>query len=229
MTKEEVTEKIRKLLALSYSPVEAEAKLALAKARELMMKWTVEEYELQNGQKTEFVEITLFKGEKRPFKIKLITSILQSYFNVKTLTYNERYKKRIICFGTRSSTEFAVYVFSYLSEIFDSLWSQNRVLFNLNETYKKRYFMGLAEGFMDYLKSQIRHAQEEIGTALMVIGKELEVNYNKQHPNICHQPINVSARDRVDRAIYNKGIIDGRKIRVKRSVSSTKKDLLENG
>lgn len=51
--KEEVVGKIQKLLKLGSSPFDEEAKTALHKARELMLKYHIEEHDLQEEQKEE--------------------------------------------------------------------------------------------------------------------------------------------------------------------------------
>lgn len=234
MNKNEVLEKIRKLLALTRSPVQAEAEAALVKAHEFMMKWAVEEHELQGGGKTEFVEVIIHEGKQVPFEYKMVGSILHQFFNVRCVRmpvfvrngFRAERMHRLVCFGTSSNTEFAVYVASFLIHTFNRLWFSTAHQFRLNSTYRKRYIAGLTAGFKKYLTSQQQQMESEC-KALMVIGKELTKAYYDKFPDTHINKVHVENRNEVDHAVYQKGKQDGEKIRVSRQVDQNQRGQLE--
>ena len=64
-SKEQMVEKLRKLLALAASPVEAEAKLAMQKASEIMAKYSL--------------DLSMLDSEKKPKRGDLATIVVKPY------------------------------------------------------------------------------------------------------------------------------------------------------
>lgn len=78
-------EKIRKLLALSESPVEAEATAALLKARELMAKYKIEQADVQCKETDKLVSITVIDVSYHSQKdvwVHTALGVIEDYFPV---------------------------------------------------------------------------------------------------------------------------------------------------
>ena len=83
--KEKIIEKIQKLLKLGESPFDEEAKTALQKARELMLKHHIEEHDLEGEQKEQVImkEIEVEKSEVTIYSIIADNNRCDSFIRIK--------------------------------------------------------------------------------------------------------------------------------------------------
>lgn len=228
MDREEIKDKVRKLLRLSESPNESEAKLALEKAYELMMKWAIEEHELNKGKPTEFIKAILYGGKQLPYEVRSTgANILHEYFNVKcivvTYTGPSPVKHALVAFGTKDAIENAGYVFNFLMDTYNRLWCRTAFEMGLGREQRKPYIAGLIRGFREYLESQRKRVESQCKD-LIVIGKELTEAFKKTYPNQTQAAMPVKAKNVLSFAVHAKGHQDGKNIRITKPLEHSKKE-----
>ncbi len=120
--------RIRKLLALSSSPNEHEAKLAMQKAHELMLKYDLDPE--AEGKEDEMVTITVGKPLAKRSEVEIMLgSILRQFFPVSTIWiqtkwYDNELKFLLEVSGTPSDVKIASYSYDFLVHAIDSAWQQ---------------------------------------------------------------------------------------------------------
>ena len=119
MSREDIMEKIEKLLALAgNNPSEAEAMAALTKARELMAKHNIEEAELNKNTKNtddirEFVANVKIATE---WKRRLVT-LIASHFRCKCFYYTYKSASKAVFFGYENDAKVACAIFEYAAKL----------------------------------------------------------------------------------------------------------------
>lgn len=193
MTKENlspVVDRIKKLFALSKSPNENEAALALSRAQELMFKYNVEQEDLVTDEVDEIVEIT-FKVTARfsEYKNTLAYWIGQAFmvkpllFKMKEVKYPSRTVHHIKFIGTKSDLSVATFVYGYLVDIIDAKAleyyhsiksilgkhspSESR---KIKSDYSRGFVLALTEKFKAIIKLKMRNIYtEQVSNALVVV------------------------------------------------------------
>ena len=169
---DEILDKIRKLLRLadqSRGATEHEAKIALAKAHELMTRYNIDSAMLRmereaagggtgftvNSSKVELPK-TLNPADM------LILSLLQSHFNVRVILLHGIKETPVDIIGTPTEVEYAVFVFHFLRETFFRCWNVFKRLTLKPE--RKSYYRGLHDGLKAELDTA-KHRAENAYTA----------------------------------------------------------------
>jgi len=145
MNIEIVTNKIQKLIKLSKSNNENEAKLALERAQKLAIDFDLDinEIQIKDTTKQEPIEnIKVFEFRRQPVIWKFIEFILQDYFDIRVI-YSGNNVKFI---GKPSKVEHAKLIAEYLLVIFDTLWKNYKKENNLTNKDKYSYMSGLKSG-----------------------------------------------------------------------------------
>jgi hypothetical protein len=224
----DILDKIRKLLRLadtSRGATENEAKVALAKAQELMTRHNIDSalLRMERGE-SGGGSFTVNKGKVdlpktlNPADL-MILSLLQSHFNVKTILMPSGRGTPVDIIGAAADIDFAIYAFNYLRQTFFRCWNEfKRTRPNPDKT---SYYRGLRDGLNAELKAAKERAEESYGTdqrqtyGLVVVDQEaaitrfVEENYGKLRNR------NTRAR-RVDSSSYYAGETKGRTIQINR-------------
>ncbi len=224
----EILEKIRKLLRLadtSRGATENEAKVALAKAQELMTRHNIDSalLRMERGE-SGGAGFTVDKGKVdlpktlNPADL-MILSLLQSHFNVKTILMPGSKGTPVDIIGAAADIDFAIFAFNYLRQTFFRCWNDfKRTHANPD---KASYYRGLRDGLNAELKAAKQRAEESYATdqrqtyGLVVVDQEaaitrfVEENYGKLRAR------NTRAR-RVDSGSYFAGETKGRTIQINR-------------
>jgi hypothetical protein len=224
----DILDKIRKLLRLadtSRGATENEAKVALAKAQELMTRHNIDSalLRMERGE-TDGSSFTVDKGNLdlpktlNPADL-MILSLLQSHFNVKTILMPSGKGTPVDIIGAPADIDFAIFAFNYLRQTFFRCWNEfKRTHANPD---KASYYRGLRDGLNTELKSAKQRAEESYATdqrqtyGLVVVDQTaaitrfVEENYGRLRNR------NTRAR-RVDSGSYFAGETKGRTIQINR-------------
>ena len=171
---EKIIEKIKKLLELTKSPNENEAKSAALKAQELMAKYEINLSQAQDSEKRKIVNKVYFHNNKRePKKWKYgLAAIVANNFMCKLYLY----EKDIVFHGYEEDAEIALNTFKYLYDVGNKLASKY---------YHKCRDQGMPtrgviETYLAGFKVGIKSVLEKQSMALMIITpKEVEDSFNK--------------------------------------------------
>ena len=212
--------KIRKLLALSKSPNENEAKMALTKARELMAKHDMGHMEQSSVEKKPngFVTITAGKTLNRvTLEYYYLANILKDFYNV-MIIWNTvptsfiplRWGKVLEISGTPLDVRIASYACDFLLNYVEMAWANQppHVRYPDNARRRRDFAIGVYSAFHEALAAQNRRPEMK---ALVQVGHpDLEAYYAVRYPHIRHTSSNV----KIDQKTMDAGAELGRKLRV---------------
>jgi hypothetical protein len=231
-TNKDILEKIRKLLRLadtSRGATENEAKVALAKAQELMTRHNIDSalLRMERGE-SGGGSFTVNKGKVdlpktlNPADL-MILSLLQAHFNVKTILMPNGRGTPVDIIGAPADIDFAIYAFNYLRQTFFRCWNEfKRTHANPD---KASYYRGLRDGLSSELKAAKQRAEESYASdqrqayGLVVVDQQavitryVEENYGKLRNR------NTRSR-RLHSGSYVAGETKGRTIQINRPLPS---------
>lgn len=228
MAEQNYREKIKKLLALSESSNEHEAKSALLKAKKLMAEYKVSEADLEDIQNKAVVRVTTqFDCSKRrePWMVSLSAIIGQNFccqaFRNK---YPGRQTQTIGFIGLEGDIETCVSIFEYaVSCIRSNIQHIRKEMQDCSWEYRKRvcdgYGFGFASGVREAFEKQ--KEQDETGWGLvMVIPKEVK----DATKDFGHESFDGAAQQRMHRKGFVKGYEDGEKFDPGTKLSGAEKE-----
>lgn len=211
----DVADRIRKLLALSRSPVESEAQLALTKARELMAKYKIHEADIEDKDTeivwhwTEFSYTTLTDGW-----LGHVASVIATSFGCGMVVHLPPRKKRrsVVLVGTKAEvnavSEAISYALGYIKQEekrYARYLKNNLIIGSPKEALRDHinsYGLGFACGLQKAFDKQ-NNIAEETGLALTVSPKVQEmldkVKYKK-----------VKTVSAYDQQAFESGVKDGK-------------------
>ena len=228
----DILDKIRKLLRLadrSRGSTENEAKVALAKAQELMTRHNIDSvlFRMEHGESG----TASFKVDKGKVDLPktlnpadfMILSLLQSHFNVRCILTHTKTATPVDIIGAPEDVDFAIFAFNYLRQTFFRCWNEfKKSAWNPD---KASYYRGLRDGINTELKAAKQRAEESYATdqqqtyALVVvdqtaaISRYVDENYGKLRNR-------ASRARRVDSSSYFAGETKGRTIQINRPLAS---------
>ncbi len=162
-----VLDKIQKLLRLadrSRGATEHEAKVALAKAEELMTRHKIDLASLRMNA-GEHADIPVGKEKvELPKTLNpadlLILSLLQSHFNVRVVIMTVLGQKHADLIGSSEDIAFASYAFGFLRQTFFQCWNEFKKLHEKPD--RKSYYRGLYDGIKEAIESGKRQAEASV-------------------------------------------------------------------
>lgn len=210
--KNDIAEKIQKLLSLANSCNENEAKLAAQKAQELLVKYNLSMQEVTavnyDYEKKDFTEINRVERH-----ILNIGQILQTYFFVKIVIHRGKSrfdKSRLFIYGKPLNIETAGYVYSFLVQAYPELWKKHKK--ENKDAHRISYYRGLTAGLTEALKVARFKVEQETGLVI-IADKELE-KMVKGRSTIR------SAATRHEENSFNSGLQDGKNIKIRKALTS---------
>jgi hypothetical protein len=174
MNRDDILDKVRKLLRLadqSRGATEHEAKVALAKAHELMTRHNIAsamlrmEREAAGGGTGFAVNSSKVELPKtlNPADL-LILALLQSHFNVRVILLHGHKQTPVDIIGTPTDVEYAVFVFHFLRETFFRCWNEFKR--TTASPDRKSYYRGLHDGLKAELNAAKRRAEDSCSADL---------------------------------------------------------------
>lgn len=152
-----ILKKVKKLLSLAQSKNEHEATLAMQKVNDLIKKYNIERVALNKRSKYVYKIINHKKKRIENYQ-RNICSILMNYFFVEIVySYlydaqsNETYRT-IEILGTIENVLMAEYVYFFLLNQLNFLWSDHQLKTGISNREKRSYWLGVIEGFREKLK-----------------------------------------------------------------------------
>ena len=222
----DILNKVRKLLRLadkSRGATENEAKVALAKAQDLMTRHNIDSalLRMEAGEKSGTnVTKGLYELPKtlNPADM-MILSLLQGHFNVRVILMSGHRKTAIDIIGAPEDVDFAIFALSFLRKTFFRCWNEfKKTAWNPD---RASYYRGLRDGIDAELTAAKEKAEQSYGEddrntyALAVVDQDAAItryvdeNYGKIRTRR-------QRRSRVDSASYVAGETKGRTIRINR-------------
>ncbi len=222
----DILNKVRKLLRLadkSRGATENEAKVALAKAQDLMTRHNIDSalLRMEAGEKSGTnVTKGLYELPKtlNPADM-MILSLLQGHFNVRIILMSGHRKTALDIIGAPEDVDFAIFALSFLRKTFFRCWNEFKK--TAWDPDRASYYGGLRDGIDAELTAAKEKAEQSYGEddrntyALAVVDQDAAItryvdeNYGKIRTRR-------QRRSRVDSASYVAGETKGRTIRINR-------------
>lgn len=225
--------KIEKLLSLGQSSNEHEAALAMQKVQELYAKYNFHQFKA--GKKQEFENLCIETKKTRLSSLStFIASLLQEYFFVNVIIC-ERYEpkddkayKVFRLFGARQNLLMAEYVFFFLQDRLQSLWTAYARDKSLGARYKNSYQHGILKGFHQKLhdneRTQHKKMAQEVGDLRPLIARNdaaLEAYCKFFVPRIVRSTQKSSSRLYTEH--FDNGRQDGQRLNINKPIHDQQK------
>jgi hypothetical protein len=223
----DILDKIRKLLRLadrSRGATENEAKVALAKAQELMTRHNIDSALLRMERGESGDSFAVDKGKVdlpktlNPADL-MILSLLQQHFNVKTILMPTGRGTPVDIIGAPADIDFAIFAFNFLRQTFFRCWNEFKT--TRTNPDKASYYRGLRDGLNAELKAAKERAEQSYAAdqrqayGLVVVDQQAAITrYVEDHYGKLRN--RAQRRRRVDSGSYFAGEQKGRTIRINR-------------
>ncbi len=223
MNRESLLDSIRRLLALSASPNEHEARSALAKAQELMLRHNIAmaDVEAAGRPSDRWTDRPVHQaGRNKPAWLAPLSQVVARFFFVEIWNRRERhldgrFVNRTFVFGEPTNVEIARYVFGFLAEVFPDLWRRHARATGSPRRLAVEYYLGLSEGLAAKLTRDRQAAARDGGSgALVLLQRQLTQRFGETHPALRkqHRCLKVGGT-------FFDGLSAGRQIEVRRAIS----------
>jgi uncharacterized protein DUF2786 len=219
--RDDIMRKVRGLLAKAADEAvtEEEAGSFLAKANELMIRYSIAEEDLGNpAEENKYGTTVIWSGRTAPFLVNLYTSLLEKHFNVKPVRVHlRRGMQQIILYGKHDDCTWATYVYEFLTAKFNQLWLHyKRYDPTVIESHRTSYYFGLHDG----LDAKLTEAKQAVANetikgknALVVLSNNLQEAVNRDLPGLksTRKTFDIKSEEARDA-----GKVDGRAIEIMR-------------
>jgi hypothetical protein len=218
MNEKSILNKVQKLLSLANSDNEHEAKLAMDRANELLVKHNLTMQQAQTDMSYERNVLDDSFGRSPP-EFKYICDILCNHFFVKIISSapQRRMKTSVYIMGTETNVAIATYVYGYLKSTFKSLYKVYKKETGSLSHAPSSYYAGLHKGLKAQLSETKKKVEQKAGLVL-VPDAGLSRYMTKEFPSTRSSKSRSSIRDR---DAFSSGKEAGRNIRISRGISST--------
>jgi hypothetical protein len=226
-------DRVEKLLSLSQSTNEHEAFLAMQKSREICAKHNLDKCLRQkNDDSLDSLYLSRKKKKTDPVDAKIL-SILNEHFSVRVI--HTSLFDAVACtkfqaaevLGRRENILMAEYVYQFLLQQCDSLWSSYKKTTKTHGSRRRSYQLGVLSGFDDKLvsagsidKKIIQDAlqQKQDVAALQKMEKSsLEDYVEERYPRLSKKSW---GGGRLDQGAFQKGQVEGRRLNINRPIES---------
>lgn len=206
-------DKIKKLLnqTTENGCTESEALTALTKARELMLKYKIEEKDIRHIDEKDIVTVILSKYNSNiKWLYKLIAIVAKNYGVLKYMSQIGKIE-HIVLFGLKNDVECAVDIidcaYNYANKEASKVASEYRKLYGITKGIKYTYFYGFVNGLQ--AKYDEQNKKEEF--ALMTtIDKDVQSQFDSIASTFTLPPKHKIINTKInDTEIYLKGFREG--------------------
>lgn len=190
MKKEKCIEIINKLLRLSNSSNEHEAKLALEKAYTLMLKYDISKDDVGEpmGEVIEYKTSIYYTEYKNNYICNLAKEIAEFYRCVSYSTYINKSKKRIVVLmGNEDDCKIAesviLFIKSHVDKWFTEYRRKNRRKYTLEylQATRNNYGEGFTKAITELLDNKREYAKEEWGLVVTIPQEAIDYKNTLEH------------------------------------------------
>lgn len=164
-------ERIKKLLALANSDNENEAKLAMERASELLLRHNLSMADVSINRPDIGEETVKDDFSRIATEDKFIMSILENHFFIKSYFHRSRFlgqtQYQLKFVGEPMNIEIASYTYAYLFASYRALWLKYKRETGSSERSRQAYYAGLTVGIKSQLEAKKVAVQQETGLVVV--------------------------------------------------------------
>lgn len=214
---DEILSKIKKLLALSGSPNEHEARLAAERANELLLRHNLSMQDVESKSEEDgYIKYGIERPSRLMIEETVILMILQRHYFVRVVTTVRNGKTLVYLLGSKTNVEVATYVHSYLLAKMKECWLTYKKENAKEERSRKPWAFGFKEGLDAQLDAQKKKVEQSMALVLKE-DKALVQFSRKEFPNTRTSSVRTGARDSMAQAA---GFEAGKRMKINRGVGA---------
>lgn len=213
MSDDPIFSKIRKLFSLASSSNENEAKIAMERANELLVKYNLDAQDIKSSSDYEFTKV--HEGLRSKQHHSYILDLLGSFFFVRIIHKRFfcedtlRMKNSSVLIGKPVNTKIAAHIFEFLDRTYPHLWKVFKSQYRVTEKDRGSYYHGLTLG-ISYVLNQSKLRVEQQKGLVVVADKDLD-NFVDEY---CNGKIKRQAEKKFRKSVVDKGIKDGLEVKI---------------
>lgn len=183
---DQIISRIEKLLRLSESSNENEARLALERANELMLRYNLSVSQIKAHEKNGSIKYVkyeeIIESKKTDTEFKYIFSILQRHFFTRVVTGHNMYGEKVFWYlASETNLKIARYVDQFIYDAMTDGWVAYKRRAGANQGSRQSYYMGFYSGLDKQLSERRKKVEQEVG--LMVVEDAGLVEFVQSHFN----------------------------------------------
>lgn len=211
-----IIDKIEKLISLSGSSNENEARAAMMKAQELMAKYEIKREQLNEAQETERPVIGFTSSPYREEWIHMVSAVIADNFRCRSISIcrNSSSKTfRIRFYGYEEDAEICINIFNYAIKVIRKKFITLRAIYaeakrEFGKSEKTNYVTGFCCGLEKNFKEQ---REQSKSFALALVTPKAVDDFIAALPGLEVQPIKMNdARSREAALLQRTGFVDGK-------------------
>ncbi len=213
-----VIDKIEKLLALSSSSNENEARAAMLKARELMAKYEIKREQLKDGEQAERPVVNFSSVPFRDEWIHMVSGVIADNFRCRRLAVSRVGSGgafRIRFFGYEEDAEICINIFNYAVKVIRKRFMTLRAIYaeakrEFGQNEKMNYVLGFCHGLEKNFEEQ--KAQSKSFALALVTPKAVN-DYVNAIPGVEQSEYKDFQTKREHALLQRTGYVDGKTFR----------------
>ncbi len=210
-----VIDKIEKLLALSSSSNENEARAAMMKAQELMAKYEIKREQLKDGEQEERRIVNFSSVPFRDEWIHMVSGVIAENFRCRCITVQMRGTGgsfRIRFYGYEEDAEICINIFNYAVKVVRNRFVTLRAIYaEAGREFRRNEKMNYIEGFCHGLDRNFEEQKKQSQSfALALVVPEAVNNYVNALPGIESNETFKYERNRENALLRRTGYVDGK-------------------
>jgi hypothetical protein len=183
MTKQQIIDKIQKLLALANSSNENEAKSAASMAQALLTKYNLTMKEVDKSSQSYTSKAFETNKRRQDTSARYIQTILKTFFFVEIINTKKPvkvyedvcgikfektvYENMYLIFGEPHNVEIAQYIYDFLDNSFKVLYRDFAKKNKTGKGSRVSYYYGVYAGLYDQLKQTKTKVEQEVGLVVV--------------------------------------------------------------
>ncbi|MCI8993142.1 MAG: DUF2786 domain-containing protein [Eubacterium sp.] len=213
-----IIDKIEKLISLSGSSNENEARAAMLKAQELMAKYEIDREQVE-GRETERPVVGFTSSPYREEWIHMVSATIAENFRCRSISIarnNSGGSFRIRFYGYEEDAEICINIFNYAIKVIRKKFMTLRAIYaeaqkEFGKTEKSNYVIGFCYGLEKNFDEQKKQSQS---FALALVTPKAVDDFVRSLPGIetRQSPVNI-ARSRDAALLQRTGYVDGKTFR----------------
>lgn len=216
---EKVLEKVKKLFQLAQSSNPHEAEVATMKANALLLRHNLDH--LKNQDEDPLYMDRVMCQKRKDAKLMSVYEILR-HFLVRPVVSMGKGTCSIEITGTKTNVLLASYVANFLDLEMERLWQVSKQEYKLEGLRAKNsFFMGLAKGFGEKMKSSKENFSSDDQKSLILVEKNLDLKIRQIYGRLS----STHSSHRTDERANSLGVLKGRELQIRQGVEGKLKNL----